>query len=1077
MRFPHFKFGTKNHTRHWRICAGAWLFLSVAATNLQAQDKGLVYKVQYEFDSAFLTQPQEPVQQLFQKLHNEIVSVGPVHHLADSNFGQLVLPLSAEELGSGSKHISDFLFSPDNSTFLFQKYESSYKSYSYFLINNTSGQRIENFRNVRQIKYSKTGDCLIITFINTWAIYSLKSNSIVFQKEYSQMHYENGYEPDNILLLNDDLIIILEHQATIGELGYLFSLSTGQIVHTFKEGDADNMSNNASPHNNAQVSFDGTMLGFTAYSKVKNTYYGVIFDLQKRKEVLRLKQSLFRAWAGQSAECIIADEKGVFTYQLQSRQKKYFVNGIDYLNYYFGFNDSFIFCDPYQYAFSEGKVKIYNHLTGALIKEIVGTSASINQANPDYFIVHRFNDGPVLYRMKNFSEVLSMKEKESISITNSGKYLIIGDASGQSIVDLATSTRLLSRGNFNHFNEQTGDLIAIKSDCLLEFTTIDNKVDKRYYYANPDGWLCFDNYNHYDCSESFREQLYFVCNTFSTSKPEWPIAHKDTRYFTPGLWSESALHPATTGKEVCPPNAVTEKNTKYGFGNWQYEGSYLKYTKEKTQSIAVPKVSFIVDAETGKVDLDNFSAKPLKIIKASILYQCDVWDENGAALLFSYFVDYFGEYLAITPDGYYTKSKNFAGKVALKIQDTLYEISQLNENFYNPSILNALIMKQSVQSRYARNVQWGLAAPPKVEHLTTDTLTTRGETIALAAPKNQLTLNLRITNRGGGISSYRVFNNHKLLYDISLSDSAAQDTVYSAIRFMPSTGNNLIKIVAYSLDNTASEPLWVKYHKAATAGKVKKPNLYAIVVGINSYQNANYNLKYAVQDMQSFSDTISQISAALFDTVTMLSFTNSSATRTAILGAFEQLRQRATADDVFLFYYAGHGIATEQQGSADFHFVLHQVTQMNDAPNCAEYGLSGAEFKASLKNIQAQKQLCFIDACNSGAITQGFDVRSASKETALAKLNRYTGCAIFASTNQYQYASELDLLGHGVFTYALLEGLSGGAASSDCQITVSGIKLFLDNQVPRYTQQYRGTEQYPSATLFGQDFPFGLRCK
>jgi uncharacterized caspase-like protein len=209
----------------------------------------------------------------------------------------------------------------------------------------------------------------------------------------------------------------------------------------------------------------------------------------------------------------------------------------------------------------------------------------------------------------------------------------------------------------------------------------------------------------------------------------------------------------------------------------------------------------------------------------------------------------------------------------------------------------------------------------------------------------------------------------------------------------------------------------------------------------------------------------------------MLSFTNSSATRTAILGAFEQLRQRATAEDVFLFYYAGHGIATEQQGSADFHFVLHQVTQMNDAPNCAEYGLSGAEFKACLKNIQAQKQLCFIDACNSGAITQGFDVRSASKETALAKLNRYTGCAIFASTNQYQYASELDLLGHGVFTYALLQGLSGGAASSDCQITVSGIKLFLDSQVPRYTQQYRGTEQYPSATLFGQDFPFGLRCK
>jgi uncharacterized caspase-like protein len=67
-------------------------------------------------------------------------------------------------------------------------------------------------------------------------------------------------------------------------------------------------------------------------------------------------------------------------------------------------------------------------------------------------------------------------------------------------------------------------------------------------------------------------------------------------------------------------------------------------------------------------------------------------------------------------------------------------------------------------------------------------------------------------------------------------------------------------------------------------------------------------------------------------------------------------------------------------------------------------------------------------------------------------------------------------LGHGVFTYALLEGLNGAAdGNSDGKITVRELDAYLQDQVPELTKKYRGAPQYPSSYGFGQDFPVGVK--
>ena len=73
-----------------------------------------------------------------------------------------------------------------------------------------------------------------------------------------------------------------------------------------------------------------------------------------------------------------------------------------------------------------------------------------------------------------------------------------------------------------------------------------------------------------------------------------------------------------------------------------------------------------------------------------------------------------------------------------------------------------------------------------------------------------------------------------------------------------------------------------------------------------------------------------------------------------------------------------------------------------------------------------------------------------------------------------QFASEFTQLGHGAFTYVLLEAINGKADTGDKKITVKEIDTYLQEQVPEVTAKYKGTPQYPASYGYGNDFPIGI---
>src|SRR5205807_8760919 len=90
----------------------------------------------------------------------------------------------------------------------------------------------------------------------------------------------------------------------------------------------------------------------------------------------------------------------------------------------------------------------------------------------------------------------------------------------------------------------------------------------------------------------------------------------------------------------------------------------------------------------------------------------------------------------------------------------------------------------------------------------------------------------------------------------------------------------------------------------------------------------------------------------------------------------------------------------------------------------------------------------------------------------LREVGREAGVAILAATRKDQLAAELPSLGHGAFTYILLEGLAGKADLDppDGRITAAKLLGWSSRALPSFTQRSFNYLQVPVAYVRGADF-------
>jgi len=415
-----------------------------------------------------------------------------------------------------------------------------------------------------------------------------------------------------------------------------------------------------------------------------------------------------------------------------------------------------------------------------------------------------------------------------------------------------------------------------------------------------------------------------------------------------------------------------------------------------------------------------------------------------------------GEWVVITPEGYFNASPNGAKHLNVRVGNNVYSIDNFYEKFFNPVYVASVLQGKKVEA--VADIRKGVLTPPDVK-------------ITSPEPNKEfstdtVTITVSAKDTGGGIDEIRLYHNGKAIGEdqraVKIVPKGNEATKTYTVTLVD--GANTFRATAFSKDRTESNPYELIVKLTAPS---KDVSLYILAVGINKYKNPALNLNYAEPDAKGIVDFFKQKGEGLFKKVEIIDMYNEQATKEGITSKLKQL-ENTNPQDAVLIYLAGHG---ESIGDK-WYFIPHELTYPEREEDVKTKGISSDELSGLIKNIKAQKILLLIDSCKSGAVLVAF--RGFEDRKALSQLSRSTGVHIVAASTKDQFAAEVKELGHGVFTYILLEGLKGKAATEGKAVTVKKLMAYVEEQLPEITKKYKQEAQYPVTHSSGEGMDFPL---
>jgi hypothetical protein len=329
-------------------------------------------------------------------------------------------------------------------------------------------------------------------------------------------------------------------------------------------------------------------------------------------------------------------------------------------------------------------------------------------------------------------------------------------------------------------------------------------------------------------------------------------------------------------------------------------------------------------------------------------------------------------------------------------------------------------------------------------------------------------IRVKAEDQGGGMEAVRLFRNGKLVVENELTetketktdDGILEITKEYTIKLNP--GENLLNAIAVNNEHLESLPSSLQ---VSGEGEVKKARLWLIAIGINEYKNEELTLEYAENDATSVHNFFVSDQPLPFVSEAPIYLANDQATKSGILDKIQQL-QLVPPQDIAIIYMAGHGVSYKNE----WYFIPHELENPNIASELVNKGLSSKELKREIEAISANRVFLVIDACQSGTAVS--PIKKFRGMKALRMLARTVGLHVLSATDRDQFSVELHTLGHGVFTYSLLNALKGEAdlRPKDQIISVSETMQYVEEQVPILSKRHANYTQYPTAHSRGVDF-------
>lgn len=968
----------------------------------------------------------------------------------------------------------------------------------YNLINN----RLENSINIEKklyfdIKISNNRNLIACSSVGGITIWDLDSNRILLTEEqlgYKKINldqFKDGYimrlfypisfssDDSKVANINDDSIVVirslvknkiiskLKFNTSVSDLNFIgndtiiissvddtirvINLLTNNLINYYRKshdfGRLDQLKNNISI-----IQQDSFFLIFDVFKNKllktipKNIKSVISCKVSNNGKMLigadQLNKIIY-VWdieTGQVIKTFSGHSNSIFNFSLVNNENVFLISGADSLIRYFNktnntmdyhnshktmINASTVSMDGNIIAFSDFEDSIF--ILDKSSKAIKSTSAS-------------FGTDLIFANVSQSNLILSTDNKNLIVTSmRANKSKFINCDNMQTYHQINASKCFLSK---------TGKLIATALDSNINI--YDYKTFKKifhFYVANRNDFcpIAISNndsiivYSHIDSNGSIIE----INNIFN--KKERSSYYEDQSMVSSIIFSNNDEYVAT--------------------GNYQSRINIYSITKNKHLNTLI--------GHTGSITSIAFSSDSKYLFSSSIDATIKIWEVSSGRELVTIIPLDSTDWAVVAPDGRFDASPN-GMKLLYYVQGLeVLPLESFFEKYYTPGLLKQVLENPDLRTDQRGPVDFRktLRLPPKVAISSNIT--------EMSTDQTQAKIFLQISDAGGGIDEVRLYQNGKLLPKELILDKKTtqigrkQEITYSVPLV---AGKNEFKATGFNIDRTESIPVNLVINRNAVESSI---NLYLMCIGINAYKNSVYNLTYAKPDAQSFVQKVEQYSSDLFKKINKYEFYDNMATRTNIEDAVNKIIAEAKPEDVFVFYYAGHGVMSEEEDGlpAEFYLIPHDVVKMygrNDL--LSTKGLSASWLKDNCAKIKAQKQLLLLDACHSGGAVESFAMmRDAATEKAILQLARSAGITVLAASGTEQSAGEYAQLGHGVFTFSLLEGMDGAAdGKKDGKITVKELEAYLNDRVPALTLQYRGVEQYPTGFSRGHDFPIGM---
>ncbi|MEP7195700.1 MAG: caspase family protein [Saprospiraceae bacterium] len=462
-----------------------------------------------------------------------------------------------------------------------------------------------------------------------------------------------------------------------------------------------------------------------------------------------------------------------------------------------------------------------------------------------------------------------------------------------------------------------------------------------------------------------------------------------------------------------------------------------------------------------------------------------IWDLTNKNELITLFAIDSSDWAVVSPDGAFDASPGAMLNINFTSGLEVIELDQLKNNFYQPGLLGNKLgfLKSTMPIASLSN---NLELYPEI------TANISGNNLKVKLNKKErsigkLSLYIGIKEVNPDINPDRL----EELKNIDLS-------IYSKYFY----GDTMdLSLISYNKDSSLrSQNYHLNYYLTNNSkggsldinqtGPISFkgiPDLYALIIGTSNYSGEISRLVFPDKDAKSMAQGIKAVGNRIFKNVFLKLLTtdtqnkDSLSTKLNIEKAIKEFSEKASAKDVLLIYFSGHGSTYNDNGKSQFYYLTKDVvtSDLGNAKVRNNFAVSSNDLAKWLTSIAARKQVLIFDACHSGEVIGALESASRdispSKIVALDRLKDRSGTFILTGSAGDKVSFESNQYGQGLLTYTLLQGMRGLALTQDKRVDVSTLFGFSKDQVPLLAQSINKIQipivSYPRE---GGSFDIGL---